>query len=94
MTRTSLALTLFVPIAMMAACAKQPPPPPPVVLSPAEQACIAQGAQAAGVDAGTVTVTPVSSTKEGDTIYSVVAGVIGYTCVASPDGTAAILPPQ
>ena len=28
MTRTSLALTLIAPIAMMAACAKEPPPPP------------------------------------------------------------------
>ena len=94
MTRTSLALTLIAPIAMMAACAKQPPPPPAPVLSPAEQACIAQGAVIAAVDATTVTVTPVASTKEGDTIYSVVAGGVGYNCVASPDGTIRSFQPQ
>jgi hypothetical protein len=93
MTKTSLALILIVPIAM-AACAKKSPPPPVPVLSPAEQACIAQGAQVAGVDPSTVTVTPVSSTKVGDTIYSVVAGGIGYTCVASPDGTVTSFEPQ
>ena len=56
-------------------------------MSPAEQACIAQGAQVAGADPATVTVTPVASTKEGDTIYTVVAGGVAYNCVASPDGT-------
>ena len=45
MTRTSLALILIAPVAM-AACAKQPPPPPAPILSPAEQACIDEGAQA------------------------------------------------
>jgi hypothetical protein len=86
MTRTSLALTLIVPIAV-AACAQQPPPPPAPILSPAEQACIAQGAQVAGADPTTVTVTPVSSTKTGDTLYTVVAGGVAYDCLASPDGT-------
>ena len=93
MTKTSLALILIVPIAM-AACAKKPPPPAAPVLSPAEQACIAAGAQAAGIDPSTVTITPVSSTKVGDTIYSVVAGGIGYNCVASPDGTVTSFQPQ
>jgi hypothetical protein len=93
MTRTSLALCLIVPIAI-AACAKKEPPPPAPILSPAEQACIAQGAAAAGVDPATVTATPVSSTKVGDTIYSVVAGGIGYNCVASPDGTVSSFQPQ
>ena len=87
MTKTSFALMLIVPVAM-AACAKKPPPPPPApVLSPAEQACVAQGAVIAAVDATTVTVTPVSSTKVGDTIYAVVANGVTYNCVASPDGT-------
>ena len=77
---------LIVPVAM-AACAKQPPPPPPApMLSPAEQACVAQGAAIAAVDATTVTVTPVSSTKVGDTIFDVVANGVTYTCVASPEG--------
>ena len=93
MTRTSLALSLIVPIAI-AACAKQPPPPPAPVMSPAEQACIAQGAQVAGADPATVTVTPVASTKEGDTIYTVVAGGVAYNCVASPDGTVRSFQPQ
>jgi hypothetical protein len=93
MTRTSLALILIVPVAM-AACAKKPPPPPAPVLSPAEQACIAQGAQVSGADPATVTITPVSSTKVGDTIYSVVAGGVGYNCVASPDGTVTSFQPQ
>ena len=48
----------------------------------------------AGVDPSTVTITPVSSTKVGDTIYSVVAGGIGYNCVASPDGTVTSFQPQ
>ncbi|WP_297976852.1 hypothetical protein [uncultured Amaricoccus sp.] len=93
MTRTSLALTLIVPIAI-AACAKQEPPPPAPILNPGEQACIAQGAAAAGVDPATVTATAVSSTKLGDTIYSVVAGGVGYNCVASPDGTVTSFQPQ
>ena len=78
----------------MAACAKQPPPPPAPVLSPAEQACIATGAQTGAADPTTVTVVPTSSTKVGDTIYTVVANGIAYTCVASPDGDRVELQPQ
>ena len=48
---------------------------------------MAQGAAIAAVDATTVTVTPTALTKVGDTIYTVVADGVGYTCVASPDGT-------
>ena len=62
------------------------------MLSPAEQACIARAPQTGGVDPTTVTVTPTSSTKIGDTIYTVVANGIAYNCVASPDGTVLELP--
>jgi hypothetical protein len=86
MTKTSLALMLIVPVAI-AACAKEPAPPPPPMLSPAEQACVAQGAAIAAVDETTVTITPTASTKVGDTIYTVVADGVAYTCVATPDGT-------
>ena len=41
-----------------------------------------------------VAVTPVASTKEGDTIYTVVAGGVAYNCVASPDGTVRSFQPQ
>ena len=87
MKTTALALSLFAPLAVLAACNRQPPPPPAPMLSAAEQACLDQGAAIAAVDASTVTVTPVSSTKAGDTIYSVVAGGVAYNCVASFDGT-------
>ncbi len=93
MTRTSLSLMLILPVAM-AACAKHPAPPPAPVMSPAEQACVAQGAALAAVDATTVTITPTASTKEGDTIYTVVADGIAYNCVASPDGTVTTFQPQ
>jgi hypothetical protein len=85
MTRLALAVTLISPIAL-AACNRQPPPPPAPVLSPAEQACVAQGAEVAAVDAATVTVTPATTTKTGDTVYTVVANGIAYDCVASPAG--------
>ncbi len=85
MIRTGLALMLLTPIAL-AACNRQPPPPPAPVLSAAEQACVAQGAQMSGVDPATVTVTPTASTKLGETIYTVVANGIGYNCVVSPEG--------
>ena len=93
MTKINLALMLIAPVAI-AACAKTPPPPPPPVLSPGEQACVARGAEAAAVDAGTVTVTPTSSTKVGDTIFTVVANGVAYTCVASPDGVVSVFQPQ
>ena len=85
MTRLTLAVMLVSPIAL-AACNRQPPPPPAPVLSAAEQACVAQGAQVAAVDPATVTVTPTTTTKVGDTVYTVVAGGIGYDCVVSPAG--------
>jgi hypothetical protein len=85
MTRLSLVVMLVSPLAL-AACNRQPPPPPAPVLSPGEEACVAQGAQVAGVDAGTVTVTPTATTKVGDTIYTVIANGIGYNCVVTPAG--------
>ena len=85
MTRLALAVMLISPIAL-AACNRQPPPPPAPVVSPGEQACVAQGAQVAAVDPATVTVTPTATTKVGDTIYTVVANGIGYNCVVSPAG--------
>ena len=93
MNRAILALMLIAPLAI-AACQKPPPPPPAPVLSPAEQACIAAGAQTAGVDPATVSVTPTASTKMGDTIFTVVAGGVAYTCVASPDGAVSSFQPQ
>lgn len=85
MTRSALAVMLIAPIAL-AACNRQPPAPAAPLLSSGEQACVAQGAQAAGVDAATVTVAPAAATKVGDTIYTVVAGGAGYDCVVSPAG--------
>jgi len=82
MNRLSLAALLIAPIAI-SACAKQPVAP---VLTAAEQACVARGAEISAMDPATVTVTPTSSTKVGDTIYTVVANGIGYNCVVSPEG--------
>ena len=94
MTGSKVALLLIVPMAM-AACARQEPPPPPApVMSPAEQACVAQGAAIAAVDQTEVTITPTSSTKVGDTIYTVVANGIAYNCVATPDGVVTSFEPQ
>ncbi len=85
MNRLSLAALLIAPIAI-SACAKQPAAPVAPVLTAAEQACVARGAEISAMDPATVTVTPTSSTKVGDTIYTVVANGIGYNCVVSPEG--------
>ncbi len=86
MNRLSLLLA-FGPLVVVAACAPKPPPPPPVMLSGPEQVCAARGASTAGVDVSTVTVVPASSTKMGDTIYTVTANGISYNCVVEPNGT-------
>jgi hypothetical protein len=93
MTRIGLATALIVPVAL-AACNRTPPPPEPVPLTAAESACAAAGANAAGVDAATVSVTPTSSTKTGETIYTVVANGVGYNCVVGPDNVVASFSPQ
>ena len=93
MTRTGLAVALMLPV-VLAACQKTPPPPPQPVLTGPEAACAARGAATAGVDVSTVTVTPASSTKTGEPIYSVVANGVGYNCVVGLDGAVQSFTPQ
>ena len=93
MTRTGLAVALMLPI-VLAACNKNPPPPPQPVLTGPEAACAARGAATAGVDVSTVSVTPVSSTKAGEPIYSVVANGVGYNCVVGMNGAVESFTPQ
>ncbi len=93
MTRTGLALAVMLPV-VLAACHRNPPPPVQPVLTGPEAACAARGASTAGVDVSTVTVTPASSTKMGDTIYSVIANGVGYNCVVGPSGAVETFSPQ
>lgn len=85
-TRIALAALLALPLAI-GACAKKPEPTPVPVLSGAELACVTRAAEASGLDASTITVAPTASTKTGDTIYTVTAGGVDYTCVVAPDMT-------
>jgi hypothetical protein len=75
------------PVVVLAACHKPEPPAPMPVQTAGELACAAQAAAAAGVDQGTVTVVPTSSTKSGATVYTVTAGDQQYTCVVEIDQT-------
>lgn len=93
MTRTGLAVALMLPVVLVA-CQKTPPPPPAPVLTGPEAACAARGASTAGVDVSTVSVTPASATKTGETIYSVVANGVGYNCAVGPEGKIASFTPQ
>lgn len=78
---------LALPVAI-AACAPKPPPPPPApVMTPAEEACSALALQAAGVTEGDVTITPVSATKTGATVYTASFGGVDYNCVVEIDNT-------
>ena len=94
MTRTGLAVALMLPVVLVA-CQKTPPPPPAAGADraggrPARRAAPRRRASTSS----TVTVTPASSTKTGETIYSVVANGVGYNCVVGPDGTIASFTPQ
>jgi hypothetical protein len=84
MTKIGL-VALALPVVVLAACQQPEPPPPTPVQSAGELACAAQAAAAAGVDQGTVTVVPTSSTKSGATVYTVTAGDQQYTCVVEID---------
>lgn len=75
------------PFLALAACQKPAPTPPAPVLTPAEAACAAQAASVSGVDVGTVTVVPTSSTKTGATVYTATAGGKDYMCVVEVDQT-------
>ncbi len=86
MNRLSL-LAVLGPLVIVAACAPKPAPPPAPVMTGPEQVCANRGAATAKVDVSTVTVVPTSSTKTGDTIYTVTAGGIAYNCVVEPNGT-------
>ncbi len=86
MTRFGLAALVAVPIAL-AACHREPPPPPVPVQTAGEAACAARAAQAAGVDAATVTVIPTASTKTGATIYTASVNGVDYRCVVEVDST-------
>jgi len=83
---SGIALALAVPVAL-AACAPKPEPAPAPVMSPAEEACSALALQAQGLQEGDVTVTPVSSTKTGATLYDVSLNGIGYSCVVEINNT-------
>lgn len=80
---------------VVAACA-QPAAPPAAAptLTPGEQACAAQAAQAAGVDVATVSVTPTTATKTGGTVYSVTAGAHSFMCVVEADQKVSVFKPQ
>lgn len=84
MTKLGLA-ALVLPVIVLAACQKHEEPAPAPVQTAGELACAAQGAAAAGVDQGTVTVVPSTSTKTGATVYTVTAGASQYTCVVEID---------
>ena len=86
MTKLGLA-GLALPLLVLAACQKEEPVAAAPVLSPGEAACAAQAATVAGVDAATVTVVPVSSTKTGATVYTATVGDTDYTCVVEIDQT-------
>lgn len=85
MSRLGL-LAALAPLAVVAACAPKPVPPPAPVMTGPEAVCAARGATTAGVDVSTVTVMPTASTKAGDTIYTVTANGVAYSCVVDPDG--------
>lgn len=88
MKRASLAMMLVLPMAF-AACAKKPEPVPVPVMSAGEQACVDRAVATTGADPTSVAVTPTASTKTGDTIYTVTANGVGYSCVVAPDLTVA-----
>lgn len=77
------ALILVLPL-VVAACQPAEKSAQTANLDPGEQACAAQAASAAGIDATTVTVAKTSSTTEGDSIYVATAGAQSYMCVLSP----------
>lgn len=77
---------LALPVAI-AACAPKPAPVPVPVMSPAEEACSALVLQTAGVTEGDVTISPVSSTKTGATLYVASFGGVDYNCVVEVDNT-------
>jgi len=85
--RQSLILVGLAGPVLLAACARAPEPEPVVVMSPGEEACVAQAAVASGLDAGVVTATAVSATKTGATVYAVAAGDATYTCIVEADLT-------
>ena len=78
-------VALALPVVVLAACQQPEPAPVLPTQTAGELACAAQAAAAAGVDQGTVTVVPTSSTKSGATVYIVTAGEQQYTCVVEID---------
>lgn len=86
MRRNFILLGLAGPV-LLAACARQPEPEPAVMVSPGEEACVAQAAVASGLEAETITATPVAATKTGATVYDVVAGEQTFTCTVETDQT-------
>lgn len=87
-THSVVGALVVLPVAL-AACSRQPQPQPVMVpvMSGPEQACANQAATLTGIDPALVSVTPVSATKAGATVYAVDAGGTSYSCVVELDGT-------